>query len=167
MSIDERRRLRLLVAFALASAALGISHKALADRWDWRNNPDRFGGTMVTELTQLPTAGEASMTPWASPYDPRDAASEAVLGGVRDTGSLYEAAFPDLEQVLAEHPGDDLQLADGPLGDYVATSLTRCATAADLDRDGNGAVDEQEDMGDDEHYLLAHDEQEDVAQAAN
>ena len=24
---------------------------ARRDRWDWRNNPTRFGGTMVTELS--------------------------------------------------------------------------------------------------------------------
>lgn len=76
MKIHDHGILVLLTAVALAGAARVVAPDAHADRWDWRNNPDRFGGTMVTQLTDLPQSGQASTTPWPPAFDPEDAADE-------------------------------------------------------------------------------------------
>ena len=43
---------------------------ARRDRWNWQNNPNRFGGTMVTQLSQLPMQGRAARAAWPSSYWP-------------------------------------------------------------------------------------------------
>ena len=158
MTSHTENYLATLTAVALISVAVGYTTSARADRWDWRNNPDRFGGTMVTELVQLPMSGEAEIAPWPPAYVPEDAANATVPGSVLDASDRYDVAFNGWSP---DEPGDDEFQTAGPLYEYVSTGLGACASYAALDVDRNGTIDEQEDVGDDEFYLYADDEQED------
>ena len=143
---STEKYLAILALATLLSVVIGYSTSAHADRWDWRNDPSRFGGTMVTQLTQLPTSGAAATTPWTPAYIPQDAQS---------------AFLPDPVVLDASHSFDTAFLTEDSLAVYVSQNVGTCATYGDLDTDGNGWIDEQEDWGEDETYLLTDDEQED------
>lgn len=148
--------LATLTLIMLLVVLLGHATTAGADQWDWRNDPERFGGTMVYELTQLPLEGQVETMPWPPAYVPQDA--ESIPVSMLDASDVYDAAFNGWSR---DDGGDDDLQHSGPLFRHISEALDSCATHADLDTDGNGAIDEQEDIGHDEFYLLARDEQED------
>ncbi len=159
MKIITEKRLATAVLALLLFVVFGYVSSARADRWDWRNNPDRFGGTMVTELSQLPQSGEVEQLPWPPSYMPLEAADGDVPGSLFDAAEKYDVAFhgwsPDLagEAREAEVPDEDALQAAGPLTEWMSDSMGYCAAHDDLDSDGDGMIDEQEDVGDDEFYF--------------
>ncbi len=145
----------LLRCATVITLVLAPIRMATADHWNPINNPDRFSGDLSYQLSDLPTAGQATSTPWPSSYDPVYEASAPASDAVYQASALWLSSYTDEGSATWDDVADAAEacpvfasseqepVTEGPV--QVSSSLSS------LSRD------EQEDMGDDELYLgLCH-----------
>ncbi|MFH1467387.1 MAG: hypothetical protein ABIO70_23590 [Pseudomonadota bacterium] len=139
---------------SLLVIALLSTHPARADRWDSTNNPDRFGGDLSLQVSDLPTAGAVDQAPWPPSYTPvyaleasaPDAVIEAADLWLPLSGDARAASWSDLADSVEACPvfaSSEQPAVEGPVQYWSGLSWL--------------PQDEHEDVGDDELYLgLCH-----------
>ncbi len=148
-------------AFELEPGDLGQLQQA--DLWNGRNNPDRFGGTMVTQLSQLPSVGRAARTPWPSSSWPTYANSIVDRWNRADELSPAEKydrafngwtpapSFMKLRPFASASCGSEWDIEYyqreqlGLLAKWVSDHIGNRPARDSADNDGDGEVDECDD----------------------
>jgi hypothetical protein len=144
-----------LQGLALLAVALAPTHAALADRWDWVNNPDRFGGEMSFQLGDLPTTGEATQVPWAPSYVPVYELDANAPDAVTEAADLWLPLYDDEGSTTWDDLADSVEAC--PLFSTVSTDLPSERPVQYWSGLSWLPRDEQEDAGSDELYLgLCH-----------
>ncbi len=139
----------------LLSAALAPTGAALADQWNPSNNPDRFGGTLVVQLGDLPLSGRADSPPWPSSFHPVYESDAPAPDAVTQAAALWLSLYGDgdstsWDAIAAEVESCPVFASDGGQPAFAETAQAYSSESA-LVRD------EQEDVGDDEFYFgLCH-----------
>ncbi len=137
-----------------------------ADRWDYRNDPDRFEGGLNHTLAELPRNGRTAHDAWPSTYWPTfhdsvqhrwtDEFSPAEKYDRAFNGWVPPEGFDQLRPFaprggMGEHNCDpsnwDTEYYDslGPLATHVSTNMGNADARDGVDSDGDGQVDECDD----------------------
>jgi subtilisin-like proprotein convertase family protein len=167
--------LAILVSFALAACAEDVApiptdgeetvkpeatetEGGKEDAWDWRNDPERFDGTFVYELAQLPSEGRSETEAWPSTYWPTyensinarwlgpDELSPAEKYDRAFNGWTPAEGFMDLRPFS---PGDCENGFDeayyqglGPLATHISRYMGNWRSHDGEDSDGDNEIDE-------------------------
>lgn len=138
-----------------------LSEGGKEDRWNWRNDPDRFDGDFVFELAELPLEGRAEAVSWPSTYWPtfedgpqvrwqgQEVLSPVELYDQAFNGWVPDDGFMDLVPFRTNGcSGDwDEEYYDGlgPLASHVSRNMGNRRSRDGVDSDGDGEVDECDD----------------------
>jgi subtilisin-like proprotein convertase family protein len=140
-----------------------------ADRWDFSNDPARFGLPLVFTLADLPREGRAARVPWSETYWPTtDDSFNHRWQGPRTLSPLEKydlafngwqppAGFMDLRPLTAESCASgawDRAYYDqlGPAAKYWSRDKGVGRAINGFDDDGDGRVDECDDLDGMEHW---------------
>jgi subtilisin-like proprotein convertase family protein len=132
------------------------------DAWDSVSDPNRFGGTLNYRLADLPRNGRAATGAWPSSYFPtyEDSVNVRWNNGRFSPAELYDMAFngwtpPEGFDALrpfeprncdADHWDPEYYDQLGPLARLVSRDMGNRAARDGRDSDGDGQVDECDDM---------------------